>query len=195
MLPFSLWYREFLVGNAVFTSGELLMYLASADAVLRDYHDNVKDSIPLSLLFDIKGKANQPANPRKARERAERGVSARPRSKYCIVHLNNLLASDIHTYIVAPGITPAVPLPPGDNRQTSDPVLRPLSPPTSGNGGQQPSSVDTTAEILPVVDPFFWNIAPPPVSGPPFVMTSTSQHAVQSSELGFNLRDMGKLFL
>lgn len=173
------------------------MYFASADAVLRDYHDVVINRMQLPLPFYIKAKAVNPrlVKPREALRRAARGVSAQQHSKHCTAHLDNLLASDTHTYIVAAGITLAVPLPPGDNGQTSDSVLHLLSPPTSGNGGQQPSLIDTTADILPVVDPFFWDIASLPDNAPPPIMTSTSQHAVRPSDLRFDLRDMGKVCL
>ena len=88
-----------------------------------------------------------------------------------------------------------VPLPARHNQQTCDSVLRPFSPPTSGNGGQQLSLVDTTAEILQAVDPFFWDLASRPVNVPLLNTTSASQHVVQPSELGFNPHDMGKVFL
>ena len=170
------------------------MLLASADAVLRDYRDVVINRMQLPWPFYIKGKAvnPRPVKPRKALTRAEKGVFPQQRSKHCTAHLNNLLGSDIHKHIVATGITPVVPLPPGDDRQPSDSVLRLLSPPTSGNGGQQLSSIDTTAEILSVVDPF-WDIASLPPNAPPPIMTSTSQHVVQPSNLGFNLHDIDKV--
>ena len=170
--------------------------MASADAVLRGSHDNVIHRIQLPLAFDIKGKVKQPVIPRKALGRAVRGVSAQQRSKYCTVHLDNPLEYDTHTYDVPPDIAPTVSLPARDNRQTSGSVLHLFSSPTSGNGDQQPSLVDTTAEIPPAVDPFLWDINPAlPVNAPPLIMTSPSRHALQPCELGFNLHDMGKVFL
>ena len=45
-------------------------------------------------------------------------------------------------------------------------------------------------------DPFLWDINPAlPVNAPPLIMTSPSRHALQPCELGFNLHDMGKVFL
>lgn len=125
-----------------------------------------------------------------------RGVSAQQRSEYCTAHLGNLLAFNTYTYNVAPGINPSVPLPARGNRQTSGSVLRIFSPSsTPGNNDQQPSSVNATAEILPAADRFFWGIAPVPVNAPSLIMTSTSQHAIQPSELGLNPHGMGKVFL
>ena len=98
-------------------------------------------------------------------------------------------------YNVAPGITPVVPRPARHIRQTCDSVLRLFSPPTSGNGGQQPSLVDTTAEILPAVDPFFWDLACLPFDAPSVITTSAPQHVVQPSELGSNPHGMDKVFL
>ena len=140
-------------------------------------------------------KSGNRSKPRKAPQRAVRGVSARQRSKYCTVHLDNTLEYDTHTYNVPPDITPTISLPARDNRPTNDSVLHLFSPPTSGNGGQQPSSVETTAEVPPAVDPFLWDIASLPVNAWPLIMTSTSQHAVQPCESGFNFRDMSKVFL
>ena len=171
------------------------MYLASADAVLRDYYDNVINRTQVPLLFDITGKGKRPANPKKAQRRAVRGVSAQQQSKDCTAHINNLLASDIYACNVAPGITSVVPRPAKQSRQSSDQVIHLFSPPISGNGGQQPASVDTTAEFPLVADPFFWDLASIPVNAPPLIMTSASQHALPPPELGFNPHDMSKVFL
>ena len=54
--------------------------MASADAILRDYQDNVIDRRPLPLLFNISGKGKQPTKPKKAQKRAVRGVSAQQHS-------------------------------------------------------------------------------------------------------------------
>ena len=143
MLPPSPWHNLFLVGNRVFTSGKFLIYMASADAILQDYQNNVIGRMPFPFLFDISGKGKPPNKPEKALRRAVRGVSAQQHSNYLPSHLNNLLKPDIHTDSVASGIFPAVPnpstqgpqyidngtvqelmasyleIPVGDNRQTS----------------------------------------------------------------------------
>ena len=196
MLPFSSWYRELLVGNPFSPLTSSSCVLASADAVLRDHHDNLINCTRLPLMFDITGKGKRPANPlEKAQRRAVRGVPAQQRSKYCAMHLNNLRAPKIYTYNAAPGITPVVPHPARHTQQTNESVLRLFSPPTSGNGGQQPSLVDITAEILPAVDPLFWDLPSLPFNTTSFITTSASQHVVQPSELGSNPHGMGKVFL
>ena len=127
--------------------------MGSADAVLRDYQDNVIDRAPLPLLFNISGRGKQPVKPKRAQRRAVRGVAVQQHSDYCTSRLNGLLISDVHTYIVAPRIIPTVPpsvgpsaqdpqhvdngtaqelitspmwIPAGDNLQTSKSVLCPL---------------------------------------------------------------------
>ena len=69
---------------------QVLIYVASADAILRDYQDNVIDRTPLSFVFDISGRG-KPATPRRAQKRAVRGVAARRHGEYCTLHLNYLL--------------------------------------------------------------------------------------------------------
>ena len=88
-----------------------------------------------------------------------------------------------------------VPQPARHHRHTRHSVLHHFSPPTLGNGGQLPSLVDTTAEILPAIDPFFWDFASLPVNAPSLITTSASQPAVQPSDLGFNPHGMGAMFL
>jgi len=127
--------------------------MASADAVLRDYQDTIIDRTPLPLLFNISGKGKPPAKPKRAAKRSIRGVAARQHSNYCTLHHNGPLVSDIHTYLAAPPIVPAVYssvspsaqepqhvdngtaqewitsrlwIPAGDIRQTSNSVLCPL---------------------------------------------------------------------
>ena len=142
-------YNKLLVGNPVFTSGKSLMYGCSVDAVLRDWQDNVIDRAPLPLLFDISGRGKRSAQPKRAQKRARRGVTAGQYGNDCTLHL---LISDIHTYLAAPCIIPAVPpssdpsaqdpqhfdngtaqeltaqvcIPSGDNLQTSNSFLCPL---------------------------------------------------------------------
>ena len=100
MLRFSSRTGELLpVGNLFLTSGKFLMYLASADAVLRDYDDNVIHYTPLPIRFHMKGKVKSPANPRNAQRRAVRGVSAQQRREDYTMHPDNPLASDIYTYM------------------------------------------------------------------------------------------------
>jgi hypothetical protein len=87
--------------------------MASADAVLRDYQNNIIDHTPLPLLFNISGKGkplakpNRAQKPKRAQKRAVRGVAARQHSNYCTLHRNDPLISDIHTYLAAPCIIPA----------------------------------------------------------------------------------------
>ena len=85
------------------------MCMGSADAVLRDWQDNVIDRAPLPLLFNISGRGKQSAQPKRAQKRAIRGVPAQQHSWFSF-RFNNLLEADNHTYLVAPGITTAVPL-------------------------------------------------------------------------------------
>ena len=224
MLRPSSWYNEFLVGNLAFISDKFLTYIGSADAVLRDYQDNVIDRRRLPLLFNISGKAKQSFEPKRAQKRAVRGVAGRQHGNYCTLHLNGLLISDIHTYLVAPHIIPAVPpidplaqdpqhidngtaqelitslvwTPAGDNLQTSNSVLSFFAPSltlsTSGSSDQQPSWAGATNGILPAPDLSRWFTDPTPIDAPPLI-TSPSQYAVQLSELGFSSRDMGMVFL
>ena len=76
---------------------QVLIYLASADAILRDYQDNVIDRMPLSSILDISGRG-KPATPRRAQKRAVRGLGSGHHGKYCTLHLNNLLISDTQAY-------------------------------------------------------------------------------------------------
>ena len=127
--------------------------MGSADAVLRDDHDSVIDRMPLPLLFNISGRAKQSAMPKRALQRAVRGVASRQQCNYCTLHFNGPLISDTRSYLVAPRMTPAaapsvalpaqdpqhvdnsstqelitshVWIPAGDNLQTSNSVLCPL---------------------------------------------------------------------
>ena len=127
--------------------------MSSADAVLRNYRDNVIVRAPLPLLFNISGRGKQPVKPKRAQNRAVRGVTAQQHSNYCTSRINGLLISDIHAYLVAPRIIPTIPpsvgpsvqdpqhvdngtaqefisshmwIPDGDNLQTSKSVLCPL---------------------------------------------------------------------
>jgi len=63
--------------------------MPSADAILRDYQDNVIDRMQLPLLFYISGKGKQLAKPKKAQRRAVRGVSAQQHSNYCTLQIIN----------------------------------------------------------------------------------------------------------
>ena len=136
----------FLVGNPVFTFSKFLIYLVSAEAILRDYQNNVIDCAQLPLHLNISGKGKKQTKPKKAQKRAVRGVSAQQHSIYLSSHLDNLLSSGTNTNSVAPGIFPVVPpsvnhsgldpqhvdngtvewmnshleIPIGDNRQTSN---------------------------------------------------------------------------
>ena len=87
--------------------------MVSADAVLRDWQNNVIDRASLPLLFNISGRGKQSAQPKRAQKRAIRGVTAGQYGNYCTLHLNGPLISDIHTYLAAPRIIPAAP-PSGD---------------------------------------------------------------------------------
>ena len=127
--------------------------MASADAVLRDYQGTIIDRRPLPLLFNISGKGKPPAKPKRAQKRSIRGVASRQHSNYCTLHRNAPLVSDIHIYLAAPPIVPAVYssvnppaqepqhvdngaaqelitshmwIPAGNIRQTSNPELCPL---------------------------------------------------------------------
>jgi len=127
--------------------------MASADAVLRDHQGTIVDRTTLPLLFNISGKVKPPAKPKRAYKRSVRGVAAQQQSNYCTLHRNAPLVSDIHTYLAAPRIIPAVYssvnpsaqepqhvdngtaqelitsdvwIPAGDIRQTSNLVLCPL---------------------------------------------------------------------
>ena len=220
VLPPSPRKHSFLVGNPVFTSGKFLIYMTSVDAILQDYQDNVIGRMPLPFLFNISGKGKPSNKPTKALRRAVRGVSAQQHSNYLSSHLNNLLKPDIHTDSVAPGIFPVVPnpsargpqhidngtvqelmnphveVPVGDNRQTSKSVLflfcsLSLTSFYLGNSNQQPSWVDTMAGVPPATDPFYGYAAFALINAFP-LMPSTTQ---QSSELGFDPRNMGMAFL
>ncbi len=141
--------------------------MVSAEAILRDYQNNVIDRAQLPLCFNISGKGKQQTRPKKAQRRAVRGVSAQQHSIYLSSHLESLLTSDIHAYSVAPGIIPAVSpsvnpstrdpqdvdngtvewttshagISVGDNRQTSNSVLCLFAPPlTSSDLRQQRST-------------------------------------------------------
>ncbi len=199
---------------------QVLIYLASADAVLRDYQDNVIDRTPLSSLLDISGRG-KPATPRRAQKRAVRGVASRHNCNYCTLRVNNPLISDTQTYLVAPctipvvapsvnpsaqdpqhldngtvqtWITPHLGNPAGEHLQTSNLVLCPLlllSPPlTLGSSDQQPSWADTAAGILGATNPFLWYTSSVPVNAPPL-----SQHAVQPAELRSSSPVLGMVFL
>ena len=130
-----------------------LIYLTSADVILRDYQNNIIDRTQLPLLFNISGKVKQSIRHKKAQKRAMRGASTQQHSNYLSSHLDNPLTPDTHTDAVAPGTFPEVSLsvnpsawdvdngtvqewlsshvevPVGDNRQTSNSVLCLFSPP------------------------------------------------------------------
>ena len=195
--------------------------MGSADAVLRDYHDNVINRTPLPLLFKVSGRAKQSFEPKRAQKRAVRGVAGQQHSNYCTLRLNILLISDLHTYLIAPLIISAVPpsvdspaqdpqyvdngtaqdlitshmgTPAGDNLQTSNSVPPSLTLSTSGNSDQQPSCAGTTTGILPVPNITHLPTGPPPVIAPPLI-TDSFQFAAQLSELGFTCHGMCMVFL
>ena len=62
---------------------EFLICMTSADAILRDYQDNVIRT-QLPCLFSISGKGNQTTKTKKAQRRAVRGVSAQQHSSYTL---------------------------------------------------------------------------------------------------------------
>ena len=93
--------------------------MVSADAVLRDYQGTIVDRTPLPLLFNISGKGKPPAKPKGPQKPAVRGVAARQASNYCILHRNAPLIPEIHTYLVASRMIPAVP--PSVNPLAQDP--------------------------------------------------------------------------
>ena len=95
--------------------------MGSADAVLRDYQDNVIVRAPLPLLFNISGRGKQPVKPKRAQKRAVRGVTAQQHSNYCTSRLNSLFISDVYAYLVALRTIPTFPEAPSVGPSAQDP--------------------------------------------------------------------------